>query len=138
MTPTKQEFAHKPEIGQYGDCERAVIASLLDLPISEIPHFLQDASGDPDVYCDSLQAFLNKRGYALLIVPASSGATFFGETCPIYHEICGPSPRGNGVTHAVVGMDGQVVFDPHPDGTGLVGDQKDREYGYLVKTSHAA
>ena len=138
MTPTKQEFTHKPEIGQYGDCQRAVIASLLDLPISEVPHFLQDAGGDPCIYWDSIQAFLHKHGYAWLVVPARSGAAFFGETCPIYHEISGPSPRGNGVMHAVVGMDGRVVFDPHPDGTGLAGEQKDWEYGYLVKTSHAA
>ncbi len=58
MTPQNQEFTRKPEIGQYGDCQRAVIASLLDLPISSVPHFLQEAKGDPAMYWDSMQAFL--------------------------------------------------------------------------------
>jgi hypothetical protein len=133
MKPVKQEFTNKPEIGQHGDCQRAVIASLLELPISEVPHFLQEATGEPGVFWDLLQAFLNGRGHALLIVPAHSGAAFYGENCSIYHEISGPSPRGNGTLHAVVGLDGNIFFDPHPDGTGLAGDPKDWNYGYLVK-----
>jgi hypothetical protein len=48
MKPVDQEFVHRPDIGQHGDCQRAVIASLLELPITEVPHFLQDANGDPD------------------------------------------------------------------------------------------
>lgn len=134
MTPVKQEFTHKPEIGQHGDCQRAVIASLLDLPISEVPHFLREVGGEPGAYWDLLQSFLGERGYAWLVVPATAGASFYGDGRPVYHEISGPSPRSNGVLHAVVGCDGSVVFDPHPDGTGLAGKPEDWEHGYLVKT----
>ena len=35
MRPVDQEFTHRPEVGQHGDCQRAVIASLLELPIME-------------------------------------------------------------------------------------------------------
>ena len=130
-----QEFVHRPDIGQHGDCQRAVIASLLELPITEVPHFLQEANGYPSDYWDSLQAFLRKHGYAYLCLPARSGAAFFGDGVDVFHEIAGPSPRGSGITHAVVGRNGQIVFDPHPSRAGLTGDPADWEYSYLVRTS---
>lgn len=137
MTPQKQEFIHDPANGIYGDCQRAVIASLLDLPISKVPHFLADGKGDPVIYWESLQAFLQSKGYAWLVVPQKSGAAFFGAEGNIYHEISGPSPRGNGVTHAVVGCNGYVAFDPHPTNAGLAGEPSEWEHAYLVKTSAA-
>ena len=137
MKCVDQEFVHRPDIGQHGDCQRAVIASLLELPISEVPHFLQEANGDPSDYWDSLQAFLSKHGYAYLCLPARSGAAFFGEGVDVFHEIAGPSPRGNGITHAVVGRNGEIVFDPHPSRAGLAGDSADWEHSYLVRTSQA-
>lgn len=135
MTPVKQEFLHDPSNGVYGDCQRAVIASLLDLPIQEVPHFLGESKNDSIGYWGLLQDFLRSKGYAWLVVPPKSGAAFFGaEYESIYHEISGPSPRGNGVTHAVVGCDGQIVFDPHPSNAGLAGDPSEWEHAYLVKT----
>lgn len=136
MKPVTQQFIHKPEANQYGDCQRAVIASLLELPIDEVPHFLQEAQGDASAYWEGIQRFLRPHGYAYLVVPYRSGSAFFGiDDEPIYHEISGPSPRGNGVFHAVVGCNGQIAFDPHPDRTGLAGDPSEWEFAYLVKTS---
>lgn len=132
MTPVDQEFLHRPEIGQYGDCQRAVIASLLDLPISEVPHFLQQANGESVGFWEGLQDFCRSRGFAYLTVPARSGAAFFGSDASVFHEIAGPSPRGNGITHAVVGRDGEVFFDPHPSRAGLLGDSAQWEFSYLV------
>lgn len=135
MTPADQEFVHRPDIGQHGDCQRAVIASLLDLPISEVPHFLQQADGDPSDYWDLLQAFLRARGFAYMTQKARCGSIFFGDDVEVFHEIAGPSPRGNGVWHAVVGRNGKVVFDPHPSRAGLSGDPAEWEHSYLVCTS---
>lgn len=134
MTPVDQEFMHVPEIGQHGDCQRAVIASLLDLSISEVPHFLQEANGDTVQFWESLQAFCRSKGYAYLRVPAKNGGGFFGAKDGIYHEISGPSPRGNDTLHAVVGLDGKVFFDPHPSRAGLLGEPSQWDYSYLVKT----
>ena len=131
MKPVDQEFTHRPEIGQQGDCQRAVIASLLEKPIADVPHFLQIAA-DPDDYWTLLQKFCLSHGYAYLTVPARSGALFLGDVTGIYHEISGPSPRGNGVFHAVVGLDGQIVFDPHPSRAGLAGTPAEWEHAYLV------
>lgn len=136
MTPQEQEFVHKPEIGQYGDCQRAVIASLLDLPISSVPHFLQIANGDTIIYYEELQKFLLSKGYAYLTVRAFNWDAFFGLNEEIYHEISGPSPRGNGVHHAVVGKGGKIVFDPHPSKAGLAGSVEDWYYSFLVKAQY--
>lgn len=133
MKPVDQEFVHRPDIGQHGDCQRAVIASLLDLPRAEVPHFLQLADGDPSTYWELLQAFCLKHGYAYMTQPARCGALFFGYEGDIFHEISGPSPRGAGVMHAVVGNNGNVVFDPHPSRAGLAGDPATWEHAYLVR-----
>ena len=61
MKPVDQEFVHRPDIGQHGDCQRAVIASLLELPITEVPHFLQDAQGDSVLYYEALQRLPSLR-----------------------------------------------------------------------------
>jgi hypothetical protein len=132
MTPVDQEFLHKPEVGQHGDCQRAVIASLMELPIADVPHFLQVAEGDATKFWEGLQSFCRSKGMAYLTVPARVGAAFYGAEDGVYHEISGPSPRGNGVTHAVVGKDGQVVFDPHPSRAGLLGESSEWEFSYLV------
>lgn len=131
MIPVDQEFISDPSIGQYGDCQRAVIASLLSLPISDVPHFLKDAGGDADLFWQGMQSFLARRGYTLL--DAGRHWNFFGaDGIDVYHEISGPSPRGNGLFHAVVGCNGQVVFDPHPSRAGLAGDPNEWRHGYLV------
>lgn len=135
MIPVDQEFIHAPEKKQYGDCQRAVIASLLNLPISAVPHFLQEANGDAVIYWETLQAFVRSYGFVYLTMPARAGQAFFGDEGEVFHEIAGPSPRGNGVSHAVVGCNGQIVFDPHPSRAGLLGDSETWEYSYLVKAN---
>lgn len=137
MKPVDQEFIHAPEQGLIGDCQRAVIASLLELPITEVPHFLKESDGDTTNYWERLQAFCRSRGFVYLVIPARSGGGFFGDDGEVFHEISGPSPRGNGITHAVVGCNGEIVFDPHPSRAGLTGDSSQWEYAYLVKAGAA-
>ena len=131
MTPVDQEFLHDKENGIYGDCQRAVIASLLDLPISEVPHFLKEANGDAYDFFTRLQDFVNSHGYVLATSRGKPLLVYCGNDLPYYHEIAGMSPRG--VMHAVVGCNGKVVHDPHPSKAGLIGDPSAWEYGYLLK-----
>ena len=42
MTPVFSEARHDPEAGFYGDCYSACLASILDLPLSRVPHFFND------------------------------------------------------------------------------------------------
>jgi hypothetical protein len=49
----------------------------------------------------------------------------------VYHQISGPSPRGQGIWHAVVGCNGQIVHDPHPSKAGLL-DPEQWQYAILA------
>lgn len=119
MTPVDQEHFYCAEPRHYGDCTRAVIASLLDLPLVDVPHFLQDADGKVYEYYTAIEAFLEARGFE--IDWQTSIVYHWRPGDPdLYHILTGPSPRHAGIGHAVVGMNGKhIVHDPHPDRTGL-------------------
>lgn len=114
MTPVEQRIPHDPMNGMYGDCMRACVASILDLEIEEVPHFY--ASGDQDTFDDELYAFLKSKGLAELNIKwrdMFKEQYIFRGVTGIYHIITGRTK--DGAWHAVVGMDGEVVFDPDPD-----------------------
>lgn len=130
MTPQTQLILHDPENGTRGDCQRAVIASLMNIPITEVPHF--NESGEPYKFWDSLQQFCHSKGYIFIEMKATDFAAW-GSDLDVYHQISGPSPRFPDAHHAVVGMNGKIIFDPHPDRTELVGDPSTWDFGFLVR-----
>jgi len=144
MIPVHQEFIHDPENGFIGDCQRAVIASLMELPLKEVPHFLKEAWGggnskltgqwmhENELYWHLMQIFLRSYGYAWLVTDSLSSA-IFGRQGNVYHEISGPSPRDPNMQHAVVGRNGLPFFDPHPSGKFLTGDPDKWQFGYLIR-----
>jgi hypothetical protein len=107
-----------------GNCLSAVIASILELPLEEVPNFAKDNGDD----CDkAATAWLKDRGLGCISIGFDSlewmaGAYFdnLGEYC----ILLGPSnfkDRG----HAVVGKVGDkgkidVAHDPIPGGTGAL------------------
>lgn len=131
MTPQDQEFIHIPN-QQHGDCMRACIASLFDLPIAEVPHFLRDADGSPIKFWDGVFDFCEARGFDYN-PQHKSHVNQLADHMDGYHIIGGPSPRGGGILHAVVGRNGEIVFDPHPSKAGLAGDPSEWTFDYLVK-----
>ena len=130
MTPQDQEFLHAPEQGVQGDCTRAVIASLLDLPIQDVPHFADQTRTDVYEFYSHIETFLEQHGK--LMKWNGIPAYHLRKGAPQYHYISGPSPRGGGVHHCVVGLDCQIAFDPHPSRAGLAGDPADWKHGFLV------
>lgn len=126
MTPQDQEFLYIAEPRQYGDCQRAVIASLLDLSLEEVPHFL-DAG--PEHFYTRIEDFLEARGLEML--RRIDLARYLKLDENVYHQISGPSPRGQGIWHAVVGCNGQIVHDPHPSKAGLL-DPEQWQYAILA------
>lgn len=115
MKPTKQTVLHDPANGKHGNCLSAVLASLLHLPIEDVPVF---TSPYPK-WQQELNAWLRPHGLAYVQMG------MFAEWCKeygitgCYSELGGKTSRSNDVSHACVGVDGAVVFDPHPDDTGL-------------------
>lgn len=99
-------------MGAVGDCVRACTASVLDLPIDSVPHFVADQPGDE--WYDTWEAFMRSKGRPITII------TIPWEKPPVpmgYYLASGPSPRG--VKHMVVMRDGAVAHDPHPSRAGL-------------------
>lgn len=97
-----------------GNCLQAALASILDLPLTEVPHFVQDDHDHPDDperhWFTRMLAWLDARGLNLRDGSnAPSGSLVLA---------LGTSPRGLG--HIVIQRDGEMVHDPHPDRTGLV------------------
>lgn len=131
MTPQDQEFINIPG-KQYGDCMRACIASLLDLPIADVPHFLRNSDGDPVGFWNGIYDFCEARGFEYSPVHEKFNPQLATDLDG-YHTIGGPSPRGCGLLHAVVGLNGTIVFDPHPSKAGLAGDPAEWTFDYMVK-----
>lgn len=106
-------------VGKNGRCFEACIASILDLKEKDVPDFGLDA-----VFLENCTKFLDQFGlYYVQVPPTLQGlAIVWGpDKGEAFHTIEGESPRGG--LHAVVGCNGDMVWDPHPvDGTehGLV------------------
>lgn len=100
-----------------GNCLAACIASLLAIPISQVPNFR--LAYDP---WTATQKWLAARGLFLVRVKMSPGCLY-----PVPFTYCiltGQSPRrpvGHAVIGTIEGDEWRIIHDPHPDGTGLAG-----------------
>ncbi len=133
-----QEYRHDPKNGEYGDCQRAVIASLLDLELSEVPNFNE---GGPDSFdfFERLDSFLASKGLGRLSVAFNGDsivhatrhmAAHYSENQP--YMLSGKSPRG--ANHVVIFKGIELLWDTHPDGGGLIGPCTDGYYWVEVLT----
>jgi hypothetical protein len=129
VTPVEQREMADPENGVTGDCWKCCIASVLDLPYEDVPHFVADEiEGRSDSWWNASQAFLRERGYVLASFALHGSDTpllRFGNEEPRWHFtapghwIAGvKSPRfmedGEAGGHVVVMSGSSVVYDPHP------------------------
>ena len=121
MKPVKQTtFGDGSDGTESGNCMAAAIASILELPLEEVPNFCQHKD-----WYQRLCDWLRPRGYAYLemVVQEDMRAPDFDWT-PYhvstlgYHLIVGPAARG--LMHVVVGYAGRTVHDPHPSSAGLL------------------
>ena len=120
MNKVDQIFVHDPDRGQVGDCVRACLATLLNRALLDLPHFAQDY---PDVL--ELNRAINdwlraEHGLHLIEIDYESFQDWldFNVAGSVRHIIYGYSPRH--IRHAVVGIDGVMVHDPHPSKAGLL------------------
>lgn len=106
--------------GPKGNCWAACLASLLELDISEVPDL--QAYDKHANWMHLTNEWLATFGYGFM--EFTSEPEFFSVFgLNTYHIICGPSPRRTEIetelSHAVVGLNGKMVHDPHPSGDGL-------------------
>lgn len=100
-----------------GNCFSACVASILELPIEEVPYFMGDPEEPHDAWGRRLDAWLRPRGlYALHFENDPTAADAY----PIsgLYILGGRSPRGD-FAHAVVACGKRIVHDPHPSRAGI-------------------
>lgn len=114
--------AYLVENGQVGDCWACCIAAVLDIPRAEVPHFLAESSDGRSMDADT-QRFLNQRGLVMVLVQSEIWIPRWAndDAPPLPVIAAGPTPRSKrmGQHHAVVMVNDQVVYDPHPSDAGL-------------------
>lgn len=100
-----------------GDCLRACICSILELPIEAVPNTYNDAGTQ---WLPALSELLAPLGWAFVDLPADPWPWM---PDGVHFVMAGPSPRDPSKLHAVVGAtrDGHVVIahDPHPSREGI-------------------
>ncbi|MEM7179276.1 MAG: hypothetical protein AAF518_00065 [Spirochaetota bacterium] len=102
-----------------GNALQACVATLFSLPLEDVPNFVEAAD-----YRMALQEWLQTRNLSFLKVNLEAGKLAF----PAPDSLCilaGNSPRGNHrhavVARSLVSREFELVFDPHPDNTGIIG-----------------
>jgi len=120
--------------GVPGNCYQACLASVLELPINEVPHFVE-YEGPRDEATGSLWYFEARLwlrenvGYDLFsydVTDEITGPSSVFSERPSDHRQhvgigCGDSPRGDWLHAVVIDFDGNLVHDPHPSRSGVVG-----------------
>lgn len=104
MHEVTQSILHGDASGRPGNCLQAAVASLLELPLDDVPHFVEYED-----WLERLAEFCTAHGFRPIMRPV---------TAPVaYGMAWGPSPRD--VRHAVVWTEGEMAWDPHPSRAGL-------------------
>lgn len=99
MKPVEQQVT-----GPAGDCFRACIASLLERTLAEVPLFPNDST-----QWDAAFVWLWEQGYELAWGSEQPQGEHYIASVP------SPTMAHLGLFHAVIGRDGSVVWDPHPE-----------------------
>jgi hypothetical protein len=126
MIPVKQTIYEDPN--RMGNCLQACIASLFELPLNAVPHFVES----PD-FPDNYIKFIEDSGYSF------EGSMQIVEPCPYigmpeevreyldnivgvdgFFIVGGYAKRFTRVQHAVIFKGSKMVHDPHPGNSGII------------------
>lgn len=117
MKPIKQTRLHKglTPVSDRGNCFPACIASILEMECEDVIQ-IQELY-DNDMWCETLQHWLNKRGYRWRALTGDDNIL------DKHILVTGKSPRHPDCTHVVIYLNGKMVHDPHPDNAGILDEQ---------------
>jgi len=104
-----------------GNCQAACIASILEIPIEDIPNFHGDDPTDAETYWKNVRKWCEDKPFTIISIAFQEDhdPKEFLKDCWVIAS--GPSPRGTEEwhRHAVVWKNGKIVHDPHPSRAGL-------------------
>lgn len=113
---------HPIEQREDGDCLRAVLASLLHVPLDDVPRF---KGNDWQV---ELNRWLAPLGLAYVQIKNFRSWAIELGIVGCHHELTGHAKRDLRKLHATVGIDGRTAHDPDPSRRGLA----DEHYSGLL------
>jgi hypothetical protein len=134
-TKLKQMYRHVPEDGLFGDCHRACYASILEVPIEEIPHFFdQDRSWEESqpLFREVWDRFKIRE---LQIIFPEGDLDLIMQTLenlnPGVPYILGGRSR-SGVNHSVVCVGGEIFCDPSLNDSGIIGPTEPDKFYWVT------
>lgn len=89
---------------EQGNCLQACLASLFELELEEVPHFV-GLYGSDDGWIQPCLDWLAQRGLGFLTIPYDDTWDYYG-----YSLISGHTPEG--ARHVMVSYNGKIVHDP--------------------------
>ena len=115
--------------GENGDCYRTSLACLLNMDLSDVPHFYAKGTINPN---DKIHDWILEKGYFLLEVTGLHELPIkYSKDKDLYHLISSDSPRIENCLHCVVGKNGEPYWDPHPSDD-MVPINENTIYGFLI------
>ena len=137
MTPVDMLVTHDPSKNVWGDCTRACVASIFDLPAEEVPHFAEDGLAAPRTdgclpWVHRMREWLNVRGFDMVFVDVKEPAHHWPNDCLQFHYIVGGKTI-RGTDHDTVWYQGKMVHDPHPERRGILLNEYPMLYTLIVK-----
>ena len=133
VTQTKVVIKNsKDEIVVHGNCYAAAIASILELPLTEVPNVevFFHLPIDSTYWSEVMLTFLESKGYELCVddrfrvfhdgnfgVDNGMRAHWLLECENKYYLVSGRSKRG--FSHMVIYKNGKLAHDPHPSRDGV-------------------
>jgi hypothetical protein len=115
MIPVYQTIVSDEARGVHGNCLPSCIASILEVPLEEVPP-LQDMGTN---WFPALWDFLISKGYEFHGTGRKENVLTYTLGVNGYYIVNGSSPRGFKRGHSVVFHEGKLVHDPHPSGLGV-------------------
>lgn len=116
MKPVEQT-----KIGMEGNCFSACVASILELPIEQVPEYTEEAGG----WFFRWQAWLKERGLRFRIIPHANQGQIGYEPPAGWAIMNVKSLTLPGELHSVVSFAGEMKWNPHPERENGIGDAVD-------------
>src|SRR5580698_10316009 len=98
--------------GEHGNCVPACVASILELPLDQVPHF---AALHGPYFMGQMRQWFEDQGMGLCYL---NGCTTW--PAAVHSIATGLSPRGT-FLHSVVWFGRNMAHDPHPSRAGIIG-----------------
>lgn len=135
MIPVQCRVKHDPENGTFGDCLRAVVASMLELNAEDVPHFYHD-NCDGETGHERLRVFLQMDDLVPFVsyFPGNENLENILQSQAVlnpnvYYLLFCSTDDGD---HVVICQDGRIVHNPSWVQSKVTGPNSNGYWGVMV------